>query len=215
MNGGSHDNAESNVQRISLGNAWVMGLLCLGVLSGCQSTSTNFDFDDRVDFRRYQTFSWISENPLSFHTMESHASTLLEERLMESARTSFAGKGLRYVEDPAEADLLVSFSVGSRERIISRDFYDSNIGGYYGGDYYGGYGYGYGGSSYWASNSRRLGSIYKGQVCVDLFDRQAKRPVWHGTARETVKKPDVEYWRDSVDRIVSLIVAGYPATDRD
>jgi uncharacterized protein DUF4136 len=188
----------------------IAGLTLLMLLAGCQSTATNFDYDERVDFRRYQTFGWISPTPLSFHTMDSHASTLLEQRLMEATQKRFGEKGLQYVEDPTQADLLVSFTVGSREQISVRDYYDTAVGGYYGGDYYGGYGYGYGGSAYWAGNARTLRVINKGQVCIDLFDRQAKRPVWHGTARENVKKPDVEYWRDSVDRIVTLIVAGYP-----
>lgn len=185
--------------------AGFISLAMLVLLAGCESVPTDFDYDERVDFRRYQTFSWISANPLSFHTMETHASTLLEQRLMEAARKRFEDKGLRFIEDSTRADLLISFTVGSREQISV-----STAGGYYGSDYYGGDGYGYGGSAYWSGNAQSLRVTNEGQVCIDLFDRQAKRPVWHGTSRETVTAPDVAYWRDSVDRIVTLIVAGYP-----
>lgn len=188
-------------------------LITLLALAGCQSTRTAFDYDKDVDFGSYRTYSWISANPLGFHTMESHASTLLEQRLMTSTRQSLADKGLRYIDDPAAADLLVAFTVGSRERITQGSYEDPMIGGYYGygRDYAGGDYLDYGSGNYWHDNAQLLRVSMEGQVCIDLFDRQARRPVWHGTARETVAGPDVEYWRDSVDRIVSLIVAGYPA----
>lgn len=177
--------------------------ILLSVSAGCQSARTVFDYDDQVDFGRYQTFSWISENPLSFHEMDSHTSTLLEQQLIEAAQKNLAGKGLRFVENPTDADLLVSFTVGSRERIIARDYYDPHLDSYYGS-------YNYGGRSYWADNSQLLRVTREGQVCVDVFDRELERPVWHGTSLEKIKTPDMQYWRDNVDRIVTLIIAGYP-----
>lgn len=181
------------------------GLVCFAValfvlvLAGCESVpSTNFAYDREVDYARYETFAWIGEHPLSFHTMVSHVAPLLENQLMQAARELLEDRGLRFVEDPSQADLLAAFSVGSRQRIITDGYSVPAISG------------DETSSTYWPYTSNVLGSFVEGQVCLDLFDVERQRPVWHGTVREPLIGPDVEYWQESARRILTLIVAGYP-----
>ena len=71
----------------------VGALMALMLLGGCQSVpETTFDYDRTVDFARYQTFSWINDHPLGFHSMESHAGPLLERPLMEATRELLPSK---------------------------------------------------------------------------------------------------------------------------
>ncbi|MEQ8691999.1 MAG: DUF4136 domain-containing protein [Pseudomonadales bacterium] len=172
-------------------------------IAGCQSVPvTNYDYSETARFGDYQTFSWLTQNPVGFHKdMDAHVSPLIGQHLKEAAISAFAEVGLRYVEDPSNADVLMAFTLGSRERIA--------IDGYYG--YYG---YAISGDEtaggYWYDNNQNLGRFVEGQICVDLFDRQSRQPVWHGTAEETLSQSEVEYWRERVPAIMDYIAQGYP-----
>ncbi len=171
-----------------------------GLLAACQTSPVaQYDYDESLDFSRYSSFSWVSDSPLSFHSMTAHASPMLEERLKESARVAFQERGLTFVDDRDQADLLLSFTVGSRDRILLEGYPQPSI-----------YVDGYSDGAYWVDNSRLLGKFVEGQVCVDLFERQSGRPVWHGTVREPVSEQEVEFWREQIDGIVRSIAEGYP-----
>lgn len=180
--------------------AITMAVVWTLLLAGCQSAPVlKTDYAESVDFAEYSTFTWISDTPLSFHEMTSHVSPLLQERLKEAAKREFGGRGLKFVEDTDQADLLLSFTVGSRDRILLEGYARPTV-----------YADAYGEGEYWVDNSRYLGKFVEGQVCVDLFDRESGRPVWHGTTREPIFEPDVDYWRESIGEIVSLIASAYP-----
>jgi uncharacterized protein DUF4136 len=175
----------------------------LVLMSGCQSVpATNYDYSETARFGDYQTFSWLAKNPVGFHkTMEAHVSPLIGQHLKEAAISAFADAGLRYVEDPTDADVLMAFTVGSRERIVANGY-----NGYFGyailGDETA--------TGYWYDNNQNLGSFVDGQICVDLFDRKTGQPVWHGTAEESLSEPELDYWRERIPTILDHIARGYP-----
>ncbi len=188
---------------------WLFGSLTLILtilLSACQSTPTAvFDYDESINFGAYKSFAWIEPQPLRFHSSATHFSPLLERRLMDAARVQLERRGLQYVDDPAKADTLVAFTVGSRTSIVSDG-------------YPGGYANTISGDEsqrlYWSDSSQLLGKFAEGQVCVDLFDRRQGRPVWHGTVRESINIDEVSFPAEMVDRIMTLIMAGLPAGNR-
>ena len=170
------------------------------LLISCQSTpEAQYDFDDSRDYSLYSSFSWISDAPLSFHNNSTHASPMLEERLKEAAKEAFQQRGLTFTEDRDEADLLISFTVGSRDRILLEGYPQPSV-----------YVDAYNDGTYWVDNSRLLGQFVEGQVCIDLFDRKSGYPVWHGTVREPISEQDVDFWREQISGIVATIAKGYP-----
>lgn len=174
-------------------------VMALSTMSGCQSIpDTSFDYTTGTNFAQYRTFSWIPQRPLRFHTMDAHTSPLLEQHLKDAAAKAFGDVGLRVVDDPSRADVLMAFTVGSRERLLVDEYYGSAISG---DPSYGGY---------WIDNGRTLGSIMEGQVCIDLFDQRSGQPVWHGTAEESLGSSELNYWRERVPAIMTYIAAGYP-----
>ncbi len=85
--------------------------------ASCQTTlRPTTDFDDSVDFSSYQTFSWIDTHPLVSAT-QRQLSPLIEQRLMNDTREELTRSGLRFVDDPLDADLVVAFTIGSREGV--------------------------------------------------------------------------------------------------
>ena len=75
------------------------------------------DYDPSVDFSVFETFSWIDPNPLVQATTQRPLSPLVEQRLMSAARAKLTRRGFRFVEEPLDADLVVAFTIGSREGI--------------------------------------------------------------------------------------------------
>ena len=170
------------------------------LLMSCQSTPVaQYDFDDSRDYNLYSSFSWISDTPLSFHDTTTHASPMLENRLKEAAKEAFQQRGLKFTENRDEADLLISFTVGSRDRILLEGYPQPSV-----------YVDAYNDGTYWVDNSRLLGQFVEGQVCIDMFDRKSGYPVWHGTVREPISEQDVDFWREQIGGIVATIAEGYP-----
>ena len=158
---------------------------CL-LLSGCATTTLTAteDYDPAVDFARYQSFGWIDPNPLIRSVTQRPLSPLVEQRLMADTRELLTARGLRFVEDPAEADLAVAFTVGSRDgiRITSyptRSFQSGPRARR---------GYSWGG--YWSGSTVRTRQYTEGQLAVDLFDVAQARPVWHGTVATRITSGD-------------------------
>lgn len=181
------------------GLLFLLAAFTLGA-TGCQNTPTPlYDFEKDTDFSRFSTFTWIDETPLSFHEMTSHVSPLVEERLKVVAKNQFSLRGLGFVEVFDEADLLLSFTIGSRDQILLEGYSRPSV-----------YPDAYTDGSYWIDNGRYLGKFVEGQVCIDLFDRVTGKPVWHGTVREPIFEPDMDYWRERVGEVVAQIAAGYP-----
>ncbi len=177
--------------------------ILLVLAAGCQSVpATSYDFAEGARFGEYRTFSWLAANPVGFHkTMDAHVSPLIEQHLKDAAVAAFADAGLQYVENPWDADVLMAFTVGSRERILVDGYFSY-------------YGYAISGdttdSGYWVESDRDLGRIMDGQVCVDLFDRNTGQPVWHGTAEEALDADELDYWRERIPAILAYIAQGYP-----
>jgi len=75
------------------------------------------DYDPTANFASYRSFAFISEHPMIVTESQAMVNPLLEGRIMNAIRGNLSTHGLRYAEDPETADLAVSFSVGSREKI--------------------------------------------------------------------------------------------------
>jgi len=179
-------------------------LLC-ALLAGCatQMTATN-DFDPAVDFSQYRTFSWIDPNPLVRAVTKRPLSPLLVVPLQEQAAQALTARGLTFVGDPADADLVVAFTIGSREglRINSfptRSFQTGPRGRR-----------GYAWGNYWSGSTVTTRRYKEGQLAVDLFDVAKARPVWHGTTSSRVTSRDLEAPQDLIRRAVDAIFAEFP-----
>ncbi len=171
-----------------------VGVLALGLLAvACQTPlRPTTDYDASVDFARFETFTWIAPNPLVRVATQRPLSPLVVERVMGTTRDAFERRGLRFVEDPEQADLAVAFTIGSREQIRTTS-YPTHIR------------RGRRGPHVWhsaGSFSVQSHSYTEGQLAIDLFDIAAARPVWHGTVSRRITQRD----RDAPDEILAAAV---------
>jgi hypothetical protein len=166
------------------------------VLAACSTIQTVHDSDPSADFTRYRTWDWISDEnligPKAGEVPVSYVSPLDEQRIRRAVEADLAAKGYRKV-GRAEADLIVSFTVGTEEK--TRVYSTPTVGGYYDDFGYGGW---YGGSEV------RTQQYTEGTLSVQFFERESKNAVWVGWASKRVSRSDDsdEVIREAITRIL-------------
>lgn len=187
----------------------MLPVLLVVALSACSSKPyrTDFDFDREAAFADYRTWAWISDRPLILGEGAETVNPLLEQRLMAMTRDVLERKGFRQVDDPELADITLAFTIGKRDR-ISVQSYPTSYHATYG---YWGRGWGYGYRASWPQEEVRVREYTEGQLAIDIFDREAHRPVWHGFATGNIKESWDREKREAVLReAVEDILATFP-----
>ena len=131
---------------------------------------------------------------------------LLEGRIMKALEAGFAEKGFQKVADPAHADFVVAFTIGSRQNIRVESYPDMTFG--YGRGYPAHYGWG---AAYYCCQTNTQVTQYKtGTLSVDIFDEDEHRPVWHGHASKSLTESDRKNVDATVKSAVDAILKGFP-----
>jgi hypothetical protein len=170
------------------------------LLSACAaSTGANVDFDSSSDFSNYQSFAWFSKNPMKVGKAIAPPKKTLEPAVMAAIRAHLEASGFAYVEETSSADFLLSFTVGSREK-IGPDAYASEssaVGGR------GGWA-----TAYYGGGS---GAAYtQGVLAIDIFDASERQPVWHGVAGKRISEEDSENMTRIITEVVASILGNFP-----
>ena len=183
-------------------------VLACAVLAGCASTfKATHDHDADHDFSNYQTFAWLSKNPMKVAAGVPTVNPLLEPRIMSALETALVAKGYRWVAEAKSADFAISFTIGSREEIKVDSYPSMSAGvgmGRHGHWGWGGAYYGYG------ATEVSVRQYTKGMLAVDIFDVKERRPVWHSVATKTINESDRENLDETIKAAVDAIVAGFP-----
>ena len=82
------------------------GLAALGCATQAQS-----DFDPNAQFDHYRSFAWLASEGETGEAMSGQADPLLVRRIREAIEQDLVAKGYQKVEDRADADFVVGFSV--------------------------------------------------------------------------------------------------------
>jgi len=169
-------------------------------LSGCTtSPAAKVDYDSVNDFSKYQSFAWLSENPMKVGKVIAQPKTTLEPAVMAAIRAHLEAGGYRYVENTSAADFLLSFTVGSREKIGTEAYPSMSRG--------------LGGRGGWATAyyGGGAGAAYtQGALAIDVFDAGERQPVWHGVAGKTISDEDREDMTAVINTVVASILADFP-----
>ena len=123
----------------------------------------------------------------------------LEPSVMAAIRSALESRGYQFTDELESADFLLSFTIGSREK-IGPDEYSSITRDQLGP---GGWGTAYFGLA--------TGTPYlQGVLAIDVFDAAEKRPVWHDVAGRAIKEEEREDMRPVIDEVVASILAQFP-----
>ncbi|MGI9327503.1 MAG: DUF4136 domain-containing protein [Pseudomonadales bacterium] len=170
-------------------------LLCTALLIGCASPiKAQSDFDPNANFGAYRAYSWISEHPLKLGA--PNASPLFESRAMRAISRELDAKGYRFEPDPNNADFVVSFFLGARDKTRVTSYPSA---------YRGSWGWG---APYHQNVDVR--NYTEGTLSIDLFDVRSHQPVWHGWAVKTISGSDQANPTPVINEIIATILAKFP-----
>ena len=181
-----------------------MALVSLGLAACASGFKATYDADPAHDFSGYQTFAWISENPMIVGPTNRMPNPMLEPRIMAAIEEGMMSRGYNEVDDPEAADFVLSFTVGSREEIKVNSYPST----------YAGYGYrgawGWGGPYYGMATETQVRQYQKGMLALDVFDVKERRPVFHAVAEKSITDSDRKKMDETIQAAVDAVVQAFP-----
>lgn len=178
----------------------------LGLAACATGFTATYDSDPSHDFSSYQTFAWMSANPMIVGPTNRMPNPLLEPKIMAAIEDGLAAKGFSKVDDPEAADFVLSFTIGSREEIKVNSYPST----------YAGYGYrgawGWGGPYYGmgVATETQVRQYQKGMLALDIFDVEEHRPVFHAVAEKSITDSDRKKLDETVQAAVDAVLAAFP-----
>lgn len=182
---------------------WVGGALhaiaplaIAGLLVGCSSVETRFDFDPTANFKSFHTYMWKDTAPVK--------DASVDQRIVRAVDLALASHGLTKVE--TGADLFVTYHAAVEQSLDTQSFGYSGgpaygYGGWYGGGWYGGGGYG--------STSSTTRVVKTGILAIDLVQASSNNLVFRGAASTEIGPPGTNTGLNLND-IVAQIFKVYP-----
>jgi hypothetical protein len=179
-------------------------LSCSLVLVACASPiRTEHDFDPEASFAKYRSFAWISEDPLIGPrpgvARGGYISPIDDQRIRSAVDARLIAKGYRRAESRDTADLVVSYTIGSQEKVRSESVPGRSS------TYHSGYGRG----SWYGGSSVRTYSYTEGTLALEFYDRESRQAVWVGWASKRLSKSDDS--EEILGKAVSAILEEFPA----
>jgi hypothetical protein len=147
-----------------------------------------------LDVGKYQSFGFV-EHP---DTDKSGYTTLTTRYLKDAVAREMLARGYTQSEQP---DLLVNFSVGSKDKVEGNSWPDVGLG-------WGRWsrGWGWGGTL----GGRDIRTVTEGTLTIDVVDEEHKELVWSGTAKGRVTAKAENDPQPAINEAVAAIFAKYP-----
>ena len=194
-----------------------LSLLFVLSLSACATPlKSSVDVADNAEFGELKTYAWITDQPLFTSNAASPdvVNPLNEQRIRTAVEEQLENKGYQKVTI-GQADFVVAFTLGARDRVRVTQYYNDFGYRYYGyhhgfgrfGRGFGGFGRGFGGFG----PSVSVRTFTEGTLVVDIFDNTEKEAIWHGSASKRLSRDNGT--RELIDEAVTVLLAEFP--DRD
>ncbi len=190
----------------------ILLVVVLTALSGCASKPKVFsDFDSREDFTQFKTFSWVQKPPM-LKAGDYHLSALAEVRMTAAIKGELIMHNYEFVEDPADADFTVLYTMGARDKIVlvekGTGYYADRVDWGWGSYYY----------PYFLhfpfgkrpGSSTDLREYPEGTIALDIFNARTKKPIWHTVATKRLSKKDLRSHAKNAEEIAEQLLQHFP-----
>lgn len=174
-------------------------VLAIGLAACASGPDIRVDGDPNVNIPDYRTFGFFS----SVETDKSGYSTILTTRLKNATRRELEKAG--YIYTDSDAQLLVNFNVNVVDKSEIYSTPSAGMG-------YGYYGYRSGMYGAWSGYPQDIETrnYRQGTLNIDVVDAARKALVWQGVAEARVTKKMRENPGNTLDTIVTDILASFP-----
>ncbi len=172
--------------------------MALAAVVGCSGLRVQSDYDHSHQFSGYRTFAWIDEQPMMAPPGElDRVSPLNRSRIVQAIEAELESKVFQKLTDPSDADFVVSYTVGARDRLSGSSYPGVFRGPWsWGGPYYGEY--------------VDVRTYREGVLAIDIFDGAKYQPVWHGWATKEITARDIETAAQQIPVAVREILQRFP-----
>ena len=169
----------------------MLGVCAMTLLAACTSLQVRSDYDHSANFGNYHTFTLMKRehqgirNPL--------VATRVEDDIVQELQR----RGYTLAADPASADFVLDFTIGSQERTDISSYPSMYAGPWlWSGPYWGG--------------TVDVRQYHEGTLGIDAFDSRTHRPVWHGWATKELTQQDYEHPAEPISKAVSSVLGRFP-----
>ncbi len=176
----------------------LIGATIIVALSGCTTIKTGSHYDQTANFDEYRTFAWAGDDPYVVSESSIRISPLTQKNVQTTIRDAFQDAGYEFDNDSSQADMLVAFTLGTRDK-IRVDAYPIRFPGDSGWHIHG---------SRYTIQEVREHHYTEGTLGIDIFDGKTNQPIWHGWAETRLTMND----RHKPDQIIGEGVAKLFAT---
>ncbi len=187
-----------------------LSLLIVLSISACATTlKSSVDVAGNAEFGELKTYAWITDQPLFTSDAASPevVNPLNEQRIRTAVEQQLQNKGYRKVSID-QADFVVAFTLGARERVRVQQYYNdfgySYYGYHHGFSRYGRFGRGFGG----IGSSISVRTFTEGTLVVDIFENTEKAAIWHGSATKRLSRDNGT--QELIDEAVTVLLAEFP-----
>lgn len=170
-------------------------IISLMLLSGCSTMSSHSNYNSAIDFSKYKTYTWLGGKGERHVTAQSEydVSDLDLEYIHREIANELTRGGFNFVEEWSEADMLVSYTIGIRDRVdlITKR---SRIGGHWP----------------FIAHTIDAHSYTEGTLSIDMYDANEIEPIWHGMATKVVTRKDRKKSEALISEAVAAILNTFP-----
>lgn len=159
--------------------------------------------DSAVPVPKTASWAWGARDTVSQYELDPVAqNSMLHSKVKQAIENTLAGKGWKRVDDPSQAQLIVTYHIGIK-RTTELQGTTTSMGG---GGWYGGYGWGvYGAPTYSSTNIRPV-DYTTGGLLVIVRERSSDKLAWEGLYKKDVSSVD-RINLDNVPKAVSDLLA--------
>lgn len=177
-----------------------IALFLLLTLSACSTMDVGSHYDETTNFTAYRSFSWVADDPYISDGDAIRISPLTQQKIQDTIASKFANIGIVYTATPDDADIIVAYTVGTRDKIRTASYPI---------DYPGNWGWHVHGSHYYVREVSEH-KYTEGTLAIDVFDGRTQKPVWHGWAQKTITTSDRQDPDPLIEESVSRLLESFP-----
>ena len=180
----------------------------IALLSACANTGKVFsDYDPDQQFTNYKKFSWLSDQPSSVSGTYP-VSALSKSTMTGAIKAELVERGFVFTDNADEADFLVSFTLGARDKIATRRNIEYRVDPHswrWGRHYY---------PHYFPEvvpiTTERDYQFTEGSIAIDIFDAKDQRPVWHSSASKRLNRKELAGSGNKQKQAVKALLDSFP-----
>lgn len=188
-----------------------LALFIVVLATACTSSppKPDVDFNSEYNFSAVKKVAFYKSSGMVTGDNPVQISDMQRNRADRALQLALENKGISFVEDAKDADLLLSWHLSTQDKTDVRTYQSA---GYSGGGYYGGY------NRYSRYNCWNCGggqtevsvrNYTEGTFIVDMIDPAAHQSVWRSVTQSKVKG-DRKEEQEAYNQAAAVILADFP-----